>query len=43
MLALDNAHLHAELRAANGGNIAAGTGADDEKIVLVSHWGLQIV
>jgi hypothetical protein len=28
-----NADLHAELRAADGGNVAAGAGADDEQIV----------
>src|SRR5690606_26528922 len=41
MLALDNGHLHAKLRAADRSDIAAGTGADNEKIVLVSHKGLQ--
>jgi hypothetical protein len=43
MFTLDNSHLHAELGTANGGNITAGAGADDKKVVLVSHLGLQKV
>ena len=33
---LDHGHLHAELRRADGADIAAGAGADDDEIV-VSH------
>src|SRR5690606_29092499 len=37
VLALDNGGLHAELRGTDGGDVAAGSGADDDEIVCVSH------
>src|SRR5262249_25589048 len=33
LVLLDHGHLHAELRRADGADIAAGTGADDDEIV----------
>src|SRR5690606_32514857 len=37
VLALDNGGLHAELGSTDGGDVAAGSGADDDEIVCVSH------
>ena len=36
-LTLDNGHLHAQLAGANGRDIAAGTGADNDKIEFHSQ------
>src|SRR5690606_32568540 len=37
VLALDDGGLHAELGSTDGGDVAAGSGADDDEIVCVSH------
>ena len=41
ILALDDRGLEAELRGADGGDIAAGTGAEDDEIVSVRHYYLS--
>jgi hypothetical protein len=41
VLALDYGRLQAKLRGANGGHVAAGAGADDDHVELVSAMALQ--
>jgi hypothetical protein len=41
LLALDDRDVQAELRRANGSDIAAGAGAEDDKIVSIRHWVLH--